>query len=101
MSTAKRTKGPNADLVMAARTHRDKILKFHDHLDESQPIVLLDFQRLRLHSYPFAEYKATLREESQTMLDAEYARAVAKNKVLVVVWDSETRRLATAKLRRQ
>ncbi len=101
MSNAKRTRSPNADLVTAARAHGNQILKFHDQLDDENPVILLDFQRLRLHSYPFEEYKATLREESQRVLDAEYERAVAKNKVLVVVWDSETRRLATTRIRRK
>ena len=101
MSNAKPTRSPNADLVTAARAHGDQILKFYDDLDEDNPIVLLDFQRLRLHSYPFEEYKATLRAESQLNLKKEYDRAVAKNKVLVVVWDSTTRRLATTRIRRK
>lgn len=101
MSKAKRTKSPNADLVEAARSHRDQILMFHDQRGGTQPVILLDFQRLRLRSYPFKEYKATVRPESQPMLDEEYEKAVAKNKVFVVVWDSATRRLATIKLRRE
>jgi hypothetical protein len=100
MSNAKRTQSPNADLVTAARAHSEQILKFHDQLEDAHPVIVLDFQRLRLHSYPFAEYKATIRPESQAMLNEEYEKAVAKNKVLVVVWDSETRRLATTRIRR-
>ena len=100
MSSAKQTKSPNADLVMAARSHGDQILKFHDELDDAEAVILLDFQRLRLHSYPFEEYRATLRPESQAMLEQEHEKAVAKNKVLVVVWDSATRRLATTRIRR-
>ena len=101
MSKAKRTKSPNTDLVEAARSHRDQILMFHDHRGGTQPVILLDFQRLKLRSYSLKEYKATVRVESQAMLDEEYEKAVAKNKVLVVVWDSATRRLATIKLRRE
>ena len=101
MSKAKQMKSPNADLVEAARSHRHQILVFHDQRGGTQPVILLDFQRLRLRSYPFKEYKATVRPESQAILDAEYEKAVAKNKVLVVVWDSVTRRLATVKLRRE
>jgi hypothetical protein len=100
MSTAKQTKNPNADLVMAARSHGDQILRFHDQLEDADAVILLDFQRLRLHSYPFHEYKGTLRPASQAVLDEEYKKAVAKHKVLVVVWDSATRRLATTRIRR-
>jgi hypothetical protein len=102
VSKAKRTKSPNADLVAAARSHRDQILMFHDQRGgTSQPVILLDLQRRRLRSYSIKEYKAKVRVESQAMLDAEYEKAVAKNKVFVVVWDSATRRLATIKLRRE
>ena len=100
MSSAKPTRSPNADLVTAARAHGEQILKFTTSSMKTIPSSLLDFQRLRLHSYPFEEYKATLREDSQAKLNEEYKRAVAKKKVLVVVWDSETRRLATTRLRR-
>jgi hypothetical protein len=101
MSKLKRTKSPNADLVAAARSHRTQIVMFHDQRGGTHPVILLDFQRLKLRSYPFQEYKATVRPQSQAMLDEEYEKAVAKNKVLVVVWDSATRRLATIKLRRE
>jgi hypothetical protein len=101
MSNARRTQSPNSDLVTAARAHSKRILIFHDQLKDAHPIVVLDFQRMRLHSYPFSEYKATIRPESQAMLNEEYEKTVAKNKVLVVVWDSETRRLATTRIRRR
>jgi hypothetical protein len=101
MSKAKQTQGPDADLVAVARAHRDQIVRFHDENGGTDPVILLDFQRLRLHAYSFDEYKATLRPESQVMLHELYARAVEKTKVLVVVWDSATRRLATTSIRRR
>jgi hypothetical protein len=101
MSKAKRTRSPNTDLVEIARGHRDQILKFHDERGGTKPVILLDFQRRRLRAYSFNEYKRTLRQESQAMLDQEYEKAVAKNRILVVVWDSATRRLATIKIRRE
>jgi hypothetical protein len=101
MSKAKRTKSPNADLVAAARSHSDQIVTFHDQRGGTQPVILLDFQRLRLRSYPFKEYKAKVRPASQVKLDEEYEKAIAKNRILVVVWDRATRRLATIKLRRE
>jgi hypothetical protein len=100
VSNAKRAKSSNADLVVAARAHADQILKFHDHLDDTESIILHDVKKQRLHSNHLEEYKATLRPESQGMLDEEFERAAAKSKVLVVVWDSATRRLATTRIRR-
>jgi hypothetical protein len=102
VSKVKLTKSPNADLVAAARGHRDQILMFHDQRGgTTQPVIVLDFQRRRLRSYSFKAYKETVRAESQAALDEEYEKAVAKNKVFVVVWDSATRRLATIRLRRE
>jgi hypothetical protein len=99
MSQAKSKTVPNADLVAAVRNRRDLILKFHDQVAGRRPVILLDVQRLKLHSYSYAEYKATLRADSRRMLDEEYKKAIAKNKVLVLVWDNATRRLVTTTLR--
>jgi hypothetical protein len=100
MSKAKRAKSPNTDLVETARAYRDQILKFHDERGGTKPVILLHFQRRRLRAYSFEQYKSTLRQGSQAVLEQEYEKAVAKNKVLVVVWDSATRRLAMTKIRR-
>jgi outer membrane protein OmpA-like peptidoglycan-associated protein len=100
MSKAKQTKDPNSDLVQLARGHRAQIIRFHDEHGGTGGIVVLDFRRLKLHAFAFDNYKATLRPESQARLDEVYQRAVAKNRVLVVVWDSASRRLATTSIRR-
>jgi len=99
MAKAKRKKSPNADLVEVTRTHKDQILRFYDQVDHERPVILLDFQRMKIRSYPFEKYKAKIRKGSHAMLDEEYKRAVAKNKVLVLVWDKATRRLVTTRLR--
>jgi hypothetical protein len=95
MSKTKKPKNPNADLVAAVRNHSNQILKFHDQAKDQRPLIVLDFQRRKLHSYSFEEYKDTLRQNSRALLDHEYKKALAKNKVLVVVWDKSTRRLVT------
>jgi hypothetical protein len=101
MSKAKeKTKIPNADLVAVVREHRDQILKVFDQADDERPLLLLDFQRLKLHAHAYEDYRSKLRKESQAKLDAEYEKAVAKNKVLVLVWDRATRRLVTTTFRR-
>lgn len=100
MAEAKQKKRPNADLIQAVRNHRNQILKVYDQAADERPLVLLDFQRKKIHTRPYEEYKAKLREDSQVLLNEEYVKAVAKNKMLVLVWDDATRRLVITKFRR-
>jgi hypothetical protein len=100
MAKAKQKKRPNADLVQAVRDQRAQILKVYDQVADTRPLILLDFQHRRIHARPYEAYKAMLREDSQVLLNEEYVKAVAKNKVLVLVWDDATRRLVTTKFRR-
>jgi len=99
MSKAKRTENPNADLLAAVRNHSDQILKFREEAKDERPLIVLDFQRRKLHSYPYEKYKAKLRQHSRAILDREYDKALAKKKVLVLVWDKGTRRLVTTTFR--
>jgi len=100
MSKAKTRRNPNADLLKAVREHKEQILKVYEQIDHDKPLLLLDFQRMKLHTYPYDDYKSRLREKSQAALNAEYERALAKNKVFVLVWDRATRRLVTTAFRR-
>jgi hypothetical protein len=98
MAKAKRKRSPNADLVEVTRTHKDQILKFYDQVEHERPAILLDFQRIKIRAYPLEKYKSKIRKGSHAMLDEEYKRAIAKNKILVLVWDDATRRLVTTTL---
>jgi hypothetical protein len=100
MAEATRKRRPNADLVQAVRNHKDEILKVYDRNVDQRPLILLDFQRRKIHARPYEEYKAMLREDSQVLLNEENVKAVAKNKVLVLVWDDATRRLVITRFRR-
>ncbi len=100
MSKSRRTKSPDADLIEVVRSHRGPILQYYDQVKDERPILVLDFQRRKLHSYTYEDYKATLRPESQEKLHVEYTKAIAKNKVMVVVWDDATRRLVTTTFKR-
>ncbi len=100
MSKAKQTKIPNSDLITAVRTHSDKIRKVYDKAEDKRPLLLLDYQRRKLHAHPYEDYKSKLRKDSQAKLDVEYQKAVSRNKVLVLVWDSATRRLITTTFHR-
>ncbi len=95
MARAKRKKNANADLIEAVQNHTDQILTFCERLGDNRSVVLLDYQCQKLYAYHYEEYKATLSEASQAALDAEYEKASANNKVVVLVWDEETRRLVT------
>jgi hypothetical protein len=100
MSKTKVAKNPHADLVEAVRNYKRRILEFYAQAAEKKPVILLDLQRLRLHRYTFEQYKTMVRSASQEVLHHQYVKAVAKNKVFVVVWDKPTRRLITMSLRR-
>ena len=43
----------------------------------------------------YEEYRVMLSKESQVMLDDEYEKALAEDKLLVLAWDSATGRLVT------
>ena len=95
MPRAKRNQNPNADLVKAVQEHTDQIIDFYENVEYERPVIVLDFQRQQLQAYPFEEYQATLSNESQVVLDEEYEKAMAEDKILVVVWDDATHRLVT------
>jgi hypothetical protein len=95
MSKAKRQRSPNADLVKAVQDHTDQIIDFYEGVDLKWPVIVLDFQRQQLQAYPYEDYKVRLTKESQVMLDEEYEKAMAQDKIFVLVWDDETQRLVT------
>jgi hypothetical protein len=100
MSKTKQNQIPNGDLIAVVREHRDQIVKVYDQADDERPLLMLDFERLKLHAHAYEDYRSKLRKESQARLDAEYEKAIAKNKILVLVWDRATRRLVTTTFRR-
>jgi hypothetical protein len=91
---------PNSDLIQIVREHREPILQYYDQVKDQRPLLVLDAQRRKLHSYTFQDYKTRLRPESQEKLNHEYTKAIAKNKILVVVWDDSTKRMVTTTFKR-
>lgn len=100
MAKAKRKKNPNADLIKVVRDHREPILKYYDQVKDERPIIVLDVQHLKLHSYSVEDYKTRLRPGSDEKLQAERTKAIAKDKVLVIVWDESTHRMVTTTFKR-
>ena len=93
MAKAKPRKSPNADLVKAVQDRTEDILDFYEVIEDDRPVIVLDYQKQTINAYHYEEYEATLSTESQAVYDQEYEKAVAEDKVLVVVWDRETGRL--------
>ncbi len=100
MSKAQQKQSPNADLIRFVRFHRGTIIQYYDRVKNERPIIVLDVQRRKLHSYSFEDYKGSLKPVSLEKLRVEYTKAIAKNKVLVIVWDNATRRLVTTTFKR-
>jgi len=95
MAKAKRRKSPNADLVKAVQDRTEDILDFYEDVEDERPVIVLDFQEQKICAYHYEEYKTRLSVESQAVLDEEYEKAIAKDKVLILAWDSATGRLVT------
>ena len=95
MAKAKRKKSPNADLVKAVQDHTDQIIEFYENVEYERPVIVLDFQKQTICVYHYEEYKVRLSKESQVVLDVEYEKALAEDKLLVLAWDSATGRLVT------
>ena len=93
MSRAKRQKSPNTDLVKAVQDRTEDILDFYEEVEEDRPVILFDYQKQTICAYHYEQYMTRLSVESQAVYDQEYEKAVAEDKVLVVVWDRVTGRL--------
>jgi hypothetical protein len=93
VSKARRKKSPNTDLVKAVQHRTEDILDFYEEIEDDRTVIVLDYQKQTINAYHYEEYKATLSTESQAVYDQEYEKAVAEDKVLVVVWDRVTGRL--------
>ena len=97
MARAKWKKSPNADLVKAVQDHTDQIIEFYERVEDERPVILLDLQKQTICAYHYEEYKVRLSKESQVVLDVEYEKALAEDKLLVLAWDSATGRPVTTK----
>src|SRR3954449_5386814 len=87
MAKARTRKSPNADLVKAVQDRTEDILDFYEEVQDERPVIVLDFQKQTIGAYHYEEYKTRLSVESQAMYDQEYEKAIAEDKVLVLVWD--------------
>ena len=89
---------PNDDLINAALEIQDDIRRAYRIHEADRPVMLFHLQQDKIYAYPYADYKETLSQRSQAMLEQQYNEAQAENKIVVFVRDEATRRLASFSL---
>jgi hypothetical protein len=94
-AAAPRKNRPNDDLVGAAEAFLPHILMFYKRFEDKRPVMLLDLPSQLIYAYPYEGFKADLSPRSQAMLESQYERALAEDKIVVFVRDNETRRLVS------
>jgi hypothetical protein len=80
-------------LVEAARQRAGEILWFYKKFAKKKPVMLLELPAEKIYAYPYLEFKDTLSERSQKMLEEEYQEALAHNKIVVFVKDNDRRKM--------
>ena len=84
----------NKDAVFDVACERaDDILRLYRQFAEKKPVMLLELPSQRIYAYPYLDFKNTLSERSQKMLEREYQEAVAHNKIVVFVKDDDRRKM--------
>ena len=83
----------NNDLIELALEVQESIRGAYRLDEDSRPVMLFNVQEEQIVAYPYEEYKATLCERSQVMLEKQYAEARREDKIVVFVRDEATRRL--------
>jgi hypothetical protein len=82
-------------LVEAAQNNLKHILALYKLFEHDRPVMLFDLQSQQIYAYPYKEYKATLNERSQAILERQYQQAITENKIVVFVRDNESQRLTS------
>ena len=76
-------------LLDAACERAGDILMFYQKFADKKPVMLLELPSQKIYAYPYLDFKNTLSERSQKMLEKEYTEAVANNKIVVFVKDND------------
>ena len=80
-------------LFDAACDRADDILTFYRRFADKKPVMLLELPSQRIYAYPYLEFKNTLSDRSQKMLEKEYTEAVAHHKIVVFVKDIDREKM--------
>jgi hypothetical protein len=87
------TPDKNADLINSAMEIQESIRGAYRLDEEHRPVMLYHVQEERIYAYPYLEYKGTLSERSQALLENQYKDAQRNDQIVVFVRDDETKRL--------
>lgn len=96
MPTSKPTLATPSDreyLVNAARERAADILMLYRQFQDKKPVMLLELPSQRIYAYPCLDFKKTLSERSQKMLENEYETALQKKKFVIFVRDEEREKM--------
>jgi hypothetical protein len=80
-------------LFDAACERANDILMFYREFADKKPVMLLELPSQKIYAYPYLEFKNTLSERSQKMLEKEYQEAVAHHKFVVFVKDNDREKM--------
>jgi hypothetical protein len=80
-------------LFDAACERADDILRLYRQFAEKRPVMLLELPSQRIYAYPYLDFKNTLSERSQKMVEKEYQEAAAHHKIVVFVKDDDRRKM--------
>ena len=80
-------------LLAAADERADEILMWYKRFADKKPVMLLELPRLLIYAYPYLEFKKTLSERSQKMLEKEYEEALAHKQFVVFVRDNDREKM--------
>ncbi len=83
----------NEEFFETVSEHWSHILKLYKKFEEKKPIILIDVQEQKIYAYSYLDFKSSLTERSQAMLEKEYEGALLNNKVVVFVQDNEKKQL--------
>jgi hypothetical protein len=91
----KKTPAANDDLVNMALEIQESIRGAYRLHEEHRPVMLFHVQEERIYAHPYPDYKGTLSERSQAILEQQYKEAQRRDQIVVFVRDEATRRLVS------
>jgi hypothetical protein len=80
-------------LINAACDRAGDIRMIYKTFSEKKPVMLLEFPSQKIYAYPYLDFKNSLSERSQKMLEKEYDGALANNQIVVFVKDNDKRKM--------
>jgi len=80
-------------LLDAAIERADDILMLYRQFADKKPAMLLELPSQKIYAYPYLDFKNTLSDRSQKMLEKEYQEAVAHHKIVVFVKHNDREKL--------